>query len=152
MPVIRKEDLHPLSGTNYPAPYDEGMGNYTAWPFSDGAGLTQFGAGLETLHPGARSSQRHWHENEDEFLYMLEGEMTVIEEWGETIIKPGEAAAWRAGSENGHSLYNHTDKDATYLIVGTRAPRDVCHYSDIDLLYTRDNGVSIFTRRDGSGF
>ena len=149
MPVVRKEDVDPVTGTTYPAPYDTGMGRYTAWPLSEGAGLTQFGAGVETLEPGAQSSHRHWHENEDEFLYMLEGEVVLVEDDGEHVLRPGDAAAWKAGVANAHHLINRSDAPATYLIVGTRAVWDRCHYADIDLLYSRDDGKSVFTSREG---
>ena len=152
MPVIRKSDIEPVTGTSYPPPHDKGMGRYQAWELSEAGGLTQFGAALETLAPGAASSQRHWHENEDEFLYLLEGELTLIENDGEHLLHPGDACAWKAGDANAHRLENRTDAPASFLIVGTRADRDVCHYADIDLLYTRENGVSRFTRADGTPF
>lgn len=152
MPVIRKSDVKSVTGSSYPAPFDEGMGRYRALPLSDAGGLTQFGAFLETLDPGARSSQRHWHEAEDEFLYLLEGQLTVIENDGAHVLQPGDAAAWKAGDQNAHCLWNHTEAPATYIVVGTRAPRDVCHYPEIDLVYSRENGVSLFTRRDGTPY
>jgi len=150
MPVVRKADLTPVTGTSYPAPYDAGMGRYQAWELSEAGGLTQFGAALETLAPGARSSQRHWHENEDEFLYMLEGELTLIEDDGDHTLRPGDACTWAAGAENGHCLENRTDTPATFLIVGTKASEDVVHYPDIDLVYSRRDGKSVFTSRDGT--
>lgn len=150
MPVIRKADITPVSGTNYPAPLDEGMGRYQAWDFSRAAGLTQFGAALETLAPGAKSSHRHWHRTEDEFLYMLDGELTLIEEDGEHLLGPGDAAAWKAGVANGHHVINRTDRPATFLIVGTSAAEDVVTYSDEDLILTRDTDGNRFTHRDGT--
>ena len=147
MPVIRKADVTPVTGTGYPAPYDAGMGRYQAWPLSDAGGLTQFGAFIETLEPGGASSHRHWHEKEDEFLYMLEGEITVIENDGAQVIGPGDACCWKAGEPIAHRLENRSDAPATYLVVGTRA--DTCHYADIDLVYTRRDGKAIFSCRDG---
>jgi uncharacterized cupin superfamily protein len=125
-------------------------GLFTAELLSDTGGLSQFGAFTETLAPGARSGDRHWHENEDELLYMLAGEATVIEDDGEHLLTSGDAACWPAGVANGHQVVNRSDAPCTYLIVGTRAASDRVHYSDVDRLYTRDNGTARRTRRDGS--
>jgi uncharacterized cupin superfamily protein len=125
-------------------------GPFTAELLSDAGGLSQFGAFTETLAPGARSGDRHWHENEDELLYMLAGEATVIENDGEHLLTSGDAACWPAGVANGHQVVNRSDAPCTYLIVGTRAASDRVHYSDVDRLYTRDNGTVRRTRRDGS--
>lgn len=126
------------------------LGHFTAELLSDTGGLTQFGAFTETLAPGALSSDRHWHENEDEFLYMLAGEATLIEDDGPHPMHPGDAACWKAGVANGHQVINTSDASCTYLIVGTRAENDRAHYSDIDKLYTRQNGTVTRTKRDGS--
>ncbi|WP_284162682.1 cupin domain-containing protein [Frigidibacter sp. SD6-1] len=126
------------------------LGHFTADLLSDTGHLTQFGAFTETLAPGARSGDRHWHEKEDEFLYMLAGEAIIIEDDGEHRLTPGDAACWPAGVANGHQVVNRSAHPCSYLIVGTRAPSDRVHYSDIDKLYTRENGVVRRTRRDGS--
>ena len=152
MPIIRKSDVTPVTGSNYPAPYNLGSGFYQAWPLSDSGGLTQFGAFTERLEPGATSCHRHWHEKEDEFLYMLEGELTLIEEDGEHILRPGDAATWKAGVANGHHLRNHTEAPVTYLVVGTRSQNDTCHYPDIDLKLTRQDGQSMFAHKDGTPY
>lgn len=152
MPVYRREDISPVSGSSYPPPYNEGMGRFKAWPYSIAADLTHFGVAYEVLEPGAISSQRHWHEEEDEFLYMLNGELTLIEDDGEHILHAGDAAVWKAGVPNGHHVINRSDRPAAYLIVGSKADNDVCHYPDIDLLYTTENGQSRFTRKDGAPF
>ncbi|MBO6506834.1 MAG: cupin domain-containing protein [Kordiimonadaceae bacterium] len=96
--------------------------------YSDDGGLTQYGADLETLLPGARSSDMHWHECEDEFLYVIEGEVTVKEGETNEILQPGDAACWQAGIPVAHTILNHTDQPCLYLIVGTRVTHDVCHY------------------------
>jgi uncharacterized cupin superfamily protein len=152
MPVIRKSDLKPLTGTGYPPPYDQGLGLYEAWPLSDAGGLTQFGAYLETLPAGAVSSQRHWHEQEDEFVYLIAGELVLIDDHGEHAMKPGDAAAFKAGDANGHHLRNRSSAPAIYLLVGTRAPTERCHYPDIDLQFTRDASGKRYTRTDGTPF
>jgi uncharacterized cupin superfamily protein len=99
---------------------------------SDAGGLTQYGVYAETLHPGARSSDRHWHEREDEFLYMLAGEATLIDNDGPHLLQPGDAVAWKAGTPDGHHIVNNSDAPCSYLIMGTRVPVDVVHYPDLD--------------------
>ncbi len=126
------------------------LGHYRAELLSDTGGLTQFGAFVETLAPGAFSSDRHWHEAEDEFLYMLAGEATVIEDDGAHVLHPGDVASWPAGVANGHHVHNRSAAPCSYLIVGTRAASDRVHYSDVDKLYVRDKGRVLRTRRDGS--
>ena len=98
--------------------------------YSDAGGLSQFGAYVETLQPGSRSSDRHWHEEEDEFLFVLSGEATVIEDDGAHALGPGDAACWPAGAENAHQVANRSDAPCTYLILGTRMAREVIHYPD----------------------
>jgi uncharacterized cupin superfamily protein len=105
--------------------------------YSDDGGLTHYGAYVETLQPGARSSDRHWHEKEDEFLYLISGELTVVENEGETVLHPGDAASWPAGVANAHYVVNRSAAPCTYLIVGTRVTHDVCHYPDSgEILHT----------------
>ena len=98
-----------------------------------GAGeVTQFGAHVETLQPGSRSSERHYHEEEDEFLYVLSGEATVIEEDGAHVLHPGDAACWPAGTANAHQVVNRSGAPCTYLIFGTRMAHDIVHYPDVE--------------------
>jgi uncharacterized cupin superfamily protein len=106
------------------------MGRLDQVQLSDAGGLTQFGLYAETLYPGARSSQRHWHEEEDELLYMLEGEAVLIENDGRHVLRAGDAVAWKAGVANGHQIVNRSDAPCTYLIMGTRVSQDVVHYPD----------------------
>ena len=98
--------------------------------YSDVGGLTQFGAYVETLEPGSRSSERHWHEREDEFLFVLSGEATVVEDGGANALRPGDAACWPAGIPNAHYVANRSGAPCSYLIVGTRVTHDACHYPD----------------------
>jgi uncharacterized cupin superfamily protein len=106
------------------------FGAFETLHYSDAGGLTQYGAYAETLAPGSRSSERHWHEKEDEFLYLISGEATVIENDGAYVLQPGDAACWPAGVANAHCVVNRSDAPCTYLIVGTRPTHDVCHYPD----------------------
>jgi uncharacterized cupin superfamily protein len=149
--VIRKGSVQGVDGCGYPAIFDN-LGPYLAWPLSDAGGLTQFGAFTETLMPGSQSSQRHWHEAEDEFLYVLDGEVTVVEEDGEHLLTPGQVACWPKGVANGHCLRNRSARPVLYLVVGTRLAEDRCHYPDIDLSYTRRNGVRTMSRKDGTPY
>lgn len=119
--------------------------------YSDAGGLTQFGAYVETLQPGALSSDRHWHEEEDEFLYMLSGEATVIEEDGAHLLHPGDAACWAAGTANAHQVVNRSGAPCTYLIFGTRMAHDVVHYPEAGkTLYDEDGTWRLQRTDDGS--
>ena len=110
----------------------EQYGAFERLRYSDAGGLTQFGAHVETLHPGSRSSERHWHVEEDEFLYVLSGEATVIEEDGAHPLGPGDAACWPAGVANAHQVVNRSNEPCTYLIFGTRMAHEVIHYPDVE--------------------
>jgi uncharacterized cupin superfamily protein len=114
-----------------------GFGAMETASFSDSAGITQYGAFLQTLQPGATSSTRHWHEREDEFLYVVSGRVTVVENDGAHILEPGDAACWPAGVPNAHHVRNDSGVPCSYLVVGTRLSHDVCHYPDAGrTLYT----------------
>lgn len=110
---------------------DEPENNWETRRISEAGGLTQFGSHVHTLQPGWRSSDRHWHEQVDELLYMLSGEAVVVEEDGEHVLLPGDAACWPAGAANAHHVFNRSNAPCSYLIVGTRVPRDVVHYPDL---------------------
>lgn len=117
----------------------EGRDNGRDWLYySDEGGLTQFGVYVDTLQPGARSSDKHWHEKEDEFLYVLAGEVTVIEDDVEAVLYPNDSACWPAGVPVAHTVANHSATPCTYIIVGTRVTHDVCHYPESgQALYTQ---------------
>ena len=155
MPEIKINEIALVKGADsvgYPAPFDKGCDLFEAAALGEAAGLTQFGVNIEKLLPGGMSSQRHWHENEDEFLYVLTGEVTLVENDGETILTEGKAAGWKAGDDNAHHLINRTDEPAYYLIVGSRADTDKVYYPDIDLEYSRRNGRAEFTHKDGTPY
>jgi uncharacterized cupin superfamily protein len=118
----------------------------------DVCGLTQFGVNLTRLKPGTWSAHRHWHENEDEFVYIVEGEVVLIENDGETILRAGDCAGWKAGSPNGHCLVNRSGKDVVFIEIGTRAPDERCHFPDVDLHMAKDDGVVRFTRKSGESY
>jgi uncharacterized cupin superfamily protein len=116
----------------------------------DVVGLTQFGVNLTRLRPGAASAHRHWHEAEDEFVYILEGEAILIENGGETILKAGDCAGFKANDSNAHCLVNRTQADVVFIEVGTRAAKDRYHYPDVDLAGEKDErGVRFWTKSGG---
>ncbi|MGY9050431.1 hypothetical protein P775_22985 [Puniceibacterium antarcticum] len=140
-PVTVAHTSHPVLGAS--------LRSYAYVSLSDAGGLSQFGAHLETLDSGARSAHRHWHEAEDELIYLLSGEVVLIEE-DETALAAGDVAAWPAGHPVGHCLENRTQAHATYLVVGTRSRADVVHYPDAGLSVTlTDRRHRVF--RDASG-
>ena len=136
----------------YPDPWGAATQGREKTALGDVAGLTQFGVNLTRLKPGAASALRHWHETEDEFVYVLEGEIMLIEDGGTTVLRPGDAAGFKAGVSNGHHLVNKSQRDALYLEVGTRAKRERAHYSDVDLVYDRDESGFRFSRRSGEPY
>jgi len=113
------------------------------------ASLTQFGVNLTTLTPDAFSSLRHWHENQDEFVFLIEGELTLIEDEAETVLPPGDAAGFKAGIASGHHLVNRSNSDAVYLEIGTRTLRERAHLSDVDLVVVADEAGVHYSRKDG---
>lgn len=138
-------------GSSYPAPYDEPCAARRRFRLGDAAGLTQFGVNLTYLPPGGWSSQRHWHTSEDEFIYVLQGEVTLVSEAGEETLRPGDCAGFNAGDPDGHHLQNRGDSEAVILEVGTRNPRsDAVHYPDIDLI--APGGSDGYTHRDGTPY
>jgi uncharacterized cupin superfamily protein len=133
----------------YPQPYTSITDGREKAALGNVAGLTQFGVNLTRLKPGAASALRHWHEQEDEFVYVIEGELILQEDDGETVLKPGDAAGFKAGSGIAHCLINRTQRDAVYLEVGTRAKSERVHYPDVDFLMERDTTGRRYFRKSG---
>jgi uncharacterized cupin superfamily protein len=140
------------NSTSYPEPFRGAVSGRFWRALGQAAGLTQFGVNLVRLEPGAWSSQRHWHEEEDEFLLMLEGELVLVEDEGETVMRSGDAAGFKAGVRNGHHLINRTDKDAVFLVVGSRAPAERAHYPDVDLYLEATDGQNRFMNKKGEPY
>jgi uncharacterized cupin superfamily protein len=134
---------HPVIG-DHPGPYRYQL-------MSDPGGLTQFGAFLEELPPGSRSGHRHWHEAEDEMIWMIQGQVVLVEDT-ETTLNPGDVATWPAGRPVGHRLDNRSDAPARYLVIGTRAARDRIHYTDHDLVTVKDGAARTYLHRDGTPY
>ena len=152
MPKIDIANIKIDTATGYPAPHNKAVEGRSRKRIGRAAGLTQFGVNICTLKPGAASSQRHWHENEDELVYVLEGEVVLREDDGETVLKAGDSAAWRAGVANGHCLINRSDRDTVFIEIGTRAATEKAHYPEVDLLVVRDEKGARYTKKNGDPF
>jgi len=152
MPKIDIDKVAADTRSNYPEEFQREIVGRERQRLGNAAGLDQFGVNLCRLKPGAASSQRHWHQHEDELVYMLEGEVVLAEDSGETILRPGDAAGWKAGVPNGHRLINRTSRDAVFLEVGTRSSREVATYSDIDMRAERDGKVARYVHKDGTPY
>jgi uncharacterized cupin superfamily protein len=139
-------------GSAYPEPFDQPCRTRARRSLGDAVGLTQFGVNLLTLPPGAWSSQRHWHSLEDEFVYVLASEVTLVTSAGEETLRAGDCAGFRAGDPDGHHLVNRSQAEARVLEVGTRADddQDTTDYPDIDMIHAA-GGVG-FVRRDGTPY
>ena len=149
MPKLDLDSIERINRTGYPPPYSEPMAKRHYRRLAPAAGLTDFGASHVTLEPGGISSQRHWHEGEDEFLVMIDGEAVLIEDEGETILAAGDCAAFPKAVPNGHHLVNRSGRACTFVVVG-RPATSACHYPDIDLHLDIESGT--FTRKDGSAY
>lgn len=150
--ALNAADITPRVGSNYPPELAVAVAKRAKRVMGDKFGLTQFGVNLVTLEPGAWSSHRHWHEVEDEFVYVLTGTITLKTDEGDTLLTPGMCAGFKAGIANGHCLVNATAEAATYIEVGTRSPTERAHYSEIDMKAVKADGKFSFTRRDGTPF
>lgn len=150
MPKIDLSAVPVRSGAGYPEPFDAACAERTRRRLGDAGGLRDFGVNLMTLPPGRWSSQRHWHSHEDEFVYVLEGELTLVEDAGETVLRPGDCACFPKGSGNGHHLKNNGTTLAVYLEVGSRQPDDLTTCSDIDLMSSNTDGR--WLHKDGTPY
>ena len=152
MPKIDIAGLPVDSRTNYPEPFNRVVMGRSRKRLGVAAGLEQFGVNLTTLKPRAASALRHWHEKEDELVYLLEGEVVLIEDGGEMVLKRGDAAGFKANAANGHHLLNRSDRDAVYLEIGTRSKHERAEYPDLDLVLIRDETGARYTHRDGKPY
>lgn len=148
MPKIDITAVPIRKGSGYPAPFDAQCATRTRQRLGNAGGLQDFGVNLMTLPPGAWSSQRHWHSHEDEFVYVLQGEVTLVEDQRKTLLRAGECAAFPKNSGNGHHLINESSANAVYIEVGSRHPDDMTTCSDIDLKSANSDGR--FVRKDGT--
>lgn len=148
--AIQASGVPMRKGTGYPPPYNEPCMDRGKAILGNLFGLNQFGVNLVNLPPGVWSSQRHWHVNEDEFVYVMEGEITLCDDDGSHLMTPGMCAGFKANNGNGHCLKNLNNLPAQYLEIGTRAKSEQGFYSDIDMQFVEDEKGERFLRKDGS--
>jgi uncharacterized cupin superfamily protein len=152
MPKIDIDKLPVDTRTGYPPPFDRVVIGRARKRLGNAVGLEQFGVNLTTLKPGAASALRHWHEQEDELIFVLEGEIVLIEDEGETVLMPGDAAGFKANTPNGHHLVNKSSRNAVYLEVGTRSKYERAHYPDVDMMAVRDDKGMRYTHKNGEPY
>lgn len=150
MPKLDLTKVPVKTGSIYPEPYASMVKGRSSLRLGDAGGLTQFGVNLVSLEPGALSSLRHWHMAEDEFVMVTEGECVMVQDEGETVMRPGDCAAFPAGATNGHHFLNRSDRVAKFLVIGSKAKREVATYSDVDLMVEIEGGKARFTYKDGT--
>jgi uncharacterized cupin superfamily protein len=149
MPKLDLDAIEQTSRTGYPPPYDAPMAKRHYRRIAPAAGIEDFGVSHVVLEPGGISSQRHWHEGEDEFVVVLEGEAVLVEEDGESVMRAGDCAAFPKAAANGHHLVNRSDAPCVFVAIGKPALTD-CHYPDIDLHLDAASGA--YTHKDGSAY
>lgn len=152
MPKIDIASVPVENKSGYPEPFKQVTAGRFRQRLGNVVGLDQFGVNLTRLKPGAWSAQRHWHEREDEFVYVLEGELTLCEDGVEILLRAGEAAGFKAGVANGHCLVNRFKVDAVFLEIGSRIKGEIAHYPDIDLAYVIDEKGPRYTRKSGDPY
>jgi uncharacterized cupin superfamily protein len=153
--MAKKIDIGTLplvTGTYYPPPYDQPCRARERKRLGDAAGLTQFGVNQLRMPPGSWSSQRHWHTGEDEFVFVLSGEVVLVTDDGEEVLRAGDAAGFKGGDDNGHHLQNRSNADAVILEIGTRSDDDAAFYPDIDLVHPANDKPAMYTHRDGEPY
>ena len=148
MPKVDLESIEHVNRTGYPKPFDEAVARRWYRRLAPATGLSDFTASHVTLKPGAWSSQRHWHDGEDEFLVMIAGEAVLVEDEGRTTLRTGDCAAWPKGTGNGHHLVNESNADAVFVVVAG-GKNTGGGYSDIDMLFDADGR---YTHKDGTPF
>jgi uncharacterized cupin superfamily protein len=150
MKRIDSNDVATVTGTRYPHPHDTPCLHRQRKRLGELAGLTQFGVNLQRLPPGAWSSQRHWHTAEDEFVFVVEGEVVLVTDFGEEVLRAGDSAGFKANDPNGHHLQNRSQRDAILLEVGSRDRDDGVFYPDIDMMLAP--GSDVYVHRDGKPY
>lgn len=149
MPVINLGSVPIKTSSIYPPPFAAMMAGRSSQRLGQAGGLTQFGANVVILAPGARSSLRHWHRTEDEMVLVTHGACTLVQDDGCAVMRPGDVACFPAGVADGHCFVNQTDTEARFLVIGTKAATEVATYSDVDLMVTMTGTTATFTRHDG---
>lgn len=150
MTMIDVSQVPERKGSNYPSPFAAASGARCKQALGNAGGLTDFGVNLTRLPPGAWSSQRHWHTDEDEFVYVLSGELVLITDAGEELLVAQDCVAFPKNRADGHHLVNRGLEMAAYLEIGSRSNSDRCHYPDIDLYW--DSAAGVYAHKDGSPY
>ena len=150
MPVIDPSQIDPVRGSALPVGLREAMEGRTQWSVGEAGGLSQFGANLVELAPGAASALRHWHEQQDEFAVVISGRPSLMDDRGEHPLNPGDMLAFPAGDPNGHHIVNRSDTPARFVVVGTNTPTETGHYPDHDLIIDIDGTGYRLSRTDGT--
>lgn len=152
MPIIDISKLKERTGSGYPEPHNTAMNGRSSLRIGDAGGLTQFGANIIILQPGALSSMRHWHVEQDEFVMITQGTCTLVDDTGKTPMQVGDCATFKAGDANGHHFINETETVAQFLVIGTRTVTETAYYSDVDMMVKDVGNDFTFTHQDGSPF
>jgi uncharacterized cupin superfamily protein len=150
--ALDPRDLPPRTDSGYPEPFRSRVLPREKRALGDALGLTRIGINLTTLSPGRESSMRHWHTHEEEFIYVLEGEVVLRTDAGEQTLSAGMCAGFKAGSRDGHQFVNRSDRPAVYLEMSNRDDADECFYPDVDMLWNPPGQRGKFTRRDGTPY
>lgn len=148
--IIDPQNVPKRTTTNYPAQFKHLVAGRVKQALGNAVGLKNFGVNLVTLAPGSCSALRHWHTRQDEFIYIIEGEVTLITNAGAQILKPGMMVGFPAGEEDGHHLVNKSDSVVVYLEIGDRTPEDEVNYPDDDVMAKASPDGWIITHKDGS--
>ena len=153
-PAINPLQVPPVEGTDYPAPFAEDVRRRQRRKLGDALGIRNFGVNFTSLPPGCWSAQRHWHSKQDEFIYVVSGELVLVSDGGEQVLTVGMAAGFPAGVSDGHHLINRSAEDAVYLEVGDRTALDICDYPDIDMRteVVDETNTDRYVHRDGTPY
>ena len=149
LPDIEPSTVPEKRGSGYPEPFRSRMGDRVKRRLGDACGLTKFGVNLVTLGPGGQSALRHWHTLDDEFVYVLSGELVLVSNEGSQVLRAGMAAGYPAGKKDAHHFINRSKAPATYLEIGTRVEGDNAFYPDDDLMWGFDENGEYAAHKDG---
>ena len=152
LPALDPAGVQAAEGSSYPAQYKSAVAGRAKRRLGDALGLKNFGVNLTTIKPGAGSALRHWHSHEDEFIYMVSGELVLLTDGAEQVLTAGTCAGFPAGKADGHCLVNRSNRDAVYLEIGDRNPQDDVLYPDNDLVARATPQGRRFTKKDGTPY
>lgn len=150
--VLDSASIAEVHGSGYPEPFRTRMGDRVKRRLGEAFGLTHFGVNLVTLGPGGQSALRHWHTHEDEFVYVLSGEVVLVTDAGEQVLRAGMCAGYPAGTPDGHHMINRGSASATYIEVGDRVEADTAHYPDDDIMYSGVGADARYVHKDGRSY